>query len=188
MNNTYDLWKLLGEYDVVVPVIQRDYAQGRKDKEYIRKTFLNEIKSYLCDNEAVNLDFVYGNIDGTRFYPLDGQQRLTTLWLIYWYVSFRADKLKTDCKRLKRFTYETRSSSSEFCAELCEKMQFATYDDIAGYAGIVDFIKSQTWFYSAWLQDPTVSAMLRTLGGDGNKIDNNIDAIFGDCNYNQLRD
>ena len=33
MNNAFDLWKLLDEYEVVVPVIQRDYAQGRKDKE-----------------------------------------------------------------------------------------------------------------------------------------------------------
>lgn len=33
MNNTYDLWKLLKGYEVVVPIIQRDYAQGRKDKE-----------------------------------------------------------------------------------------------------------------------------------------------------------
>ena len=42
-SNTYDLRTLLEKYDVVVPVIQRDYAQGRKDKEYIRKTFLSEI-------------------------------------------------------------------------------------------------------------------------------------------------
>ena len=188
MNNTFDLWKLLSEYEVVVPVIQRDYAQGRKDKEYLRKTFLAEIKSYLCKNEAVTLDFVYGNIDATRFYPLDGQQRLTTLWLIYWYVSFRAGWLKADTKTLQRFTYETRSSSGDFCMELCEKMQYATYDDIDGYGGIVGFIKSQTWFYSAWLQDPTVSAMLRTLGGDGNKTDDNIDYIFSGCDYNQLRD
>lgn len=188
MNNTFDLWKLLGEYEVVVPVIQRDYAQGRKDKEYIRKTFLTEIKSYLCENKAVTLDFVYGNIEGTRFYPLDGQQRLTTLWLIYWYVSFRAGKLIEDYKNLKSFTYETRSSSGDFCAEMCEKMQSATYDDVDGYAGIVEFIKSQTWFYSSWLQDPTVSAMLRTLGGDGEKNDDNIEAIFAGSDYNQLRD
>lgn len=188
MNNAFDLWKLLDEYEVVVPVIQRDYAQGRKDKEYIRKTFLTEIKSYLCENNAATLDFVYGNIEGTRFYPLDGQQRLTTLWLIYWYVSFRAGKLIADCKNLKRFTYETRTSSGDFCAEMCEKMKSVKCDDVDGHGGIVEFIKSQTWFYSSWLQDPTVGAMLRTLGGDGENIDDNIEAIFAGCDYNQLRD
>ena len=40
MNNTYDLLKLLDKYKVVIPIIQRDYAQGRKDKQFIRKTFL----------------------------------------------------------------------------------------------------------------------------------------------------
>ena len=187
MNNTYDLWKLLSSYDIVVPVIQRDYAQGRKDKEYIRKTFLTEIKSYLCNNKVVTLDFVYGNIDGTRFYPLDGQQRLTTLWLVYWYISFKAGELTSDCKILRKFTYETRSSSGEFCRELCEKMQHVTCNDIDGYNGIVEFVKAQTWFYSSWLQDPTVSAMLRTLGGDGNTVDDNIEAIFAGSDYDSLR-
>ena len=188
MNNTYDLWKLLGEYDVVVPVIQRDYAQGRKDKDYIRKTFLAEIKSYLCENKAVTLDFVYGNIEGTCFYPLDGQQRLTTLWLIYWYVSFRASKLKDDYEILQKFTYETRSSSADFCKALCEKMKSVTNDNIQKFAGIVEFIKSQTWFYSDWLQDPTISAMLRTLGGDGNKYNDNIEVCFENVDYNRLRE
>lgn len=187
-NKTFNLWKLLGEYDVVVPVIQRDYAQGRKGKEYVRKTFLSEIKSYLCDKKVATLDFIYGNINGKRFYPLDGQQRLTTLWLIYWYVSFRAGKLETDCEKLKKFSYETRSSSRDFCAELCEKMKSVKYDDIKEYDGIAGFIKSHTWFYSAWLQDPTVSAILRTLGGDGNDENDNIDTIFGNCDNDQLRD
>ena len=188
MKNTFNLWNLLRKYEVVVPVIQRDYAQGRKDKGYIRKTFLTKIKSCLCNNEATTLDFVYGNIDATRFYPLDGQQRLTTLWLIYWYISFRAGKLNEDCKILQRFTYETRSSSSDFCTELCAKMQNVEYDTIDKQDGIVDFIKSQTWFYSSWLQDPTVSAMLRTLGGDENKTDDNIDTIFDGCDYKRLRE
>ena len=81
-NKTFNLWKLLGEYDVVVPVIQRDYAQGRKGKEYVRKTFLSEIKSYLCDKKVATLDFIYGNINGKRFYPLDGQQRLTSMYIL----------------------------------------------------------------------------------------------------------
>ena len=190
MNNTYDLWKLLKGYEVVVPIIQRDYAQGRKDKEYIRKTFLTEIKTYLCNNEAVTLDFVYGNIEGNRFFPLDGQQRITTLWLIYWYVSFRAGKLASDCETLKKFTYETRSSSGDFCRELCDKMQNIAYEDTKENDRIVGYIKSQTWFYSAWLQDPTVSAMLRTLGGDGTKTNDNIDVIFDncECGYETIRD
>ncbi len=187
MNSTFDLWKLLNEYHIVIPVIQRDYAQGRKDKKYIRKMFLSEIKDALCNNKPVSLDFVYGNINGNRFSPLDGQQRLTTLWLIYWYISFRADNLEEDSEILKKFTYETRPSSGEFCAVLCNEMKDKTNEDIKKYNGIVDFIKAQTWFYSEWLQDPTISAMFRTLGGDGSEAEDNIESCFDDCDYGLLR-
>ena len=183
MDNTFDLWKLLNKYEVVVPVIQRDYAQGRKDKEYIRKIFLTEIKKYIDDRTPVTLDFVYGNIEGNRFYPLDGQQRLTTLWLIHWYISLNAGKLTEDKKYLSRFFYETRTSSGEFCNALCNMIK---PEEVAG--SVVDYIKSQTWFYSSWLQDPTISAMLRTIGGDNGSTDDNIEAIFFFSDYSTYRD
>ena len=64
MDNTFDLWKLLNKYEVVVPVIQRDYAQGRKDKEYIRKIFLTEIKKYIDDMKAIkhNIEIILRHI------------------------------------------------------------------------------------------------------------------------------
>ena len=190
MSSKFNLWKLLKEYRVIIPIIQRDYAQGRKENDYIRKTFLKDIKDCLCSEppEQLTLDFIYGNIeckngDDKRFYPLDGQQRLTTLWLVYWYVSFKSGKLSKDSEQLKKFTYETRRSSRDFCIALCDKVVSAK--GINDNESIVDYIKSQTWFYSAWLQDPTISAMLHTLGGEG---DNNIEKIFEQCNFSGLRD
>lgn len=41
-------------------------------------------KSIISD-KLINLDFIYGNLDGDTFLPLDGQQRLTTLFLLHWY-------------------------------------------------------------------------------------------------------
>lgn len=189
MSSKFNLWKLLNEYRVIIPIIQRDYAQGRKENDYIRKTFLKDIKNCLCSEQTkqLTLDFIYGNIeckncDDKRFYPLDGQQRLTTLWLVYWYISFKAGNLSEDGERLKKFTYETRKSSRDFCMALCDKVDSAK--GVNDNESIVDYIKSQTWFYSAWLQDPTISAMLRTLGGEG---DNNIEKIFKQCDFNNLR-
>ena len=189
MSSKFNLWKLLNEYRVIIPIIQRDYAQGRKENDYIRKTFLKDIKNCLCSEQTkqLTLDFIYGNIeckncDDKRFYPLDGQQRLTTLWLVYWYISFKAGNLSEDGERLKKFTYETRRSSRDFCMALCDKVDSAK--GVNDNESIVDYIKSQTWFYSAWLQDPTISAMLRTLGGEG---DNNIEKIFKQCDFNNLR-
>ena len=180
MNNTYDLLKLLDKYKVVIPIIQRDYAQGRKDKQFIRKTFLGDIKNCLESNESMSLDFVYGNEEYGRFYPLDGQQRLTTLWLVYWYIAFKTKRLPEMKKRLQNFSYETRESSKEFCEALCNKMDIDEPPE-----KVVDYIKQQTWFYSAWLQDPTISAMLRTIGeGQENEADN-IEEVFKDCNLEE---
>jgi hypothetical protein len=147
-------WKLLSDFDVIIPIIQRDYAQGREGKEYIREKFLEQIKHALKkdDQKRGELDFVYGTMIQQRFYPLDGQQRLTTLWLLHWFVASKAKMLNDDTKKvLKKFSYETRTSSREFCEKLCD------------YCGDVADIQSQTWFYATWKQDPTIQSMLRML-------------------------
>ena len=160
-------WNFINRYEVEIPIIQRDYAQGRFGKENLRKNFLTDLKKAL-DNERQNeiavqkLDFVYGSTENDKLYPLDGQQRLTTLWLLHWYIALRAGMLNEDnCAIFQKFTYETRISSREFCQKLCVPDNFAKFDG----KDIVGFITKQTWFYSAWKQDPTIQSMLRMLGG-----------------------
>lgn len=76
---------------IVIPLIQRDYAQGRIDKDInrVRSRFLQALYRAVT-GEPITLDFVYGDIDeeGTMT-PLDGQQRLTTLFLLHWYAAKR---------------------------------------------------------------------------------------------------
>ncbi len=75
---------------IEIPMIQRDYAQGRKtpDVDRIRKRFLSSIYSALTENKPLKLDFVYGDINENKVLtPLDGQQRLTTLFLLHWYIA-----------------------------------------------------------------------------------------------------
>ena len=178
-NNTkaISFWNFLKENTIEIPIIQRDYAQGRLGKENLRKTFLGDLKRALKDNIEMKLDFVYGSVEGGTLNPLDGQQRLTTLWLLHWYIALRAGVLNEEnCKIFQRFTYETRISSREFCENLCNPKHFEKFD---GY-DIVGFITKQTWFYSAWKQDPTIQSMLRMLGGtkiNDKKGDNIIDGI-----------
>lgn len=83
------------QFKIVIPIIQRDYAQGRTDEQTteVRSVFLDALYGYL--NEGVpnrDLDFVYGTLQSddedeyTNFIPLDGQQRLTTLFLLHWFL------------------------------------------------------------------------------------------------------
>ena len=163
-NNTKatTFWNFLTENNVEIPIIQRDYAQGRLGKENLRKNFLADLKNALDSDVMMKLDFVYGSIEKDYLNPLDGQQRLTTLWLLHWYIALRAGELNEEnCKIFKKFTYETRISSREFCQNLCNSQKFENFDG----NDIVGFIIKQTWFYSAWKQDPTIQSMLRMLGG-----------------------
>ncbi len=170
-NNNYtakefSFWKFIQENEIEIPIIQRDYAHGREGKESLRKNFLADLKKALdnekpYNNKVMKLDFVYGSIEHQKMNPLDGQQRLTTLWLLHWFIALRAGKLGEVAKTLNRFSYETRISSREFCNNLCYSEHFTGFNG----KDIVGFIAKQTWFYSAWKQDPTIQSMLRMLGG-----------------------
>jgi len=80
---------------IEIPIIQRDYAQGREDTDTvaIRRDFLDVLISALTTTDSVGLDFIYGEVADGVLKPLDGQQRLTTLFLLHWYVASRAQAL-----------------------------------------------------------------------------------------------
>ena len=169
------------KYNVCIPILQRDYAQGRDGKEYIREVFLKDIKDAVENNKPLTMDFVYGYQEHKKeydkeydvFYPLDGQQRLTTVWLVYWYLALRSGKLSSEISFLRGFTYQTRKSSREFCEALCKRENNIYYKK---NNGVVDYIKNQKWFFSAWKNDPTINAMLRMLGGTNGK--DGIEPVF----------
>lgn len=190
MNNNINtqattFWNFLKENTIEIPIIQRDYAQGRLGKENLRKNFLADLKNALDSGRKMKLDFVYGSIENDNLNPLDGQQRLTSLWLLHWYIALRAGELSEDnCKIFRKFTYETRISSREFCQNLCNPKHFDNFER----NDIVGFITKQTWFYSAWKQDPTIQSMLRMLGGTkiadkkGEDIIDGIEELFQETN------
>lgn len=154
-NTTKTFLDLIQEYSIKIPLIQRDYAQGRISEESKAIKFLEAIKSG-C-NEKLNLDFVYGqtNTKHSEFIPLDGQQRLTTLFLLHWYLSLENEYLEV----LKKFTYEVRSSSTDFIKALTDKEHWKTYKKI----NIKPQIENSNWFFLSWKNDPTVVSILNML-------------------------
>ena len=121
--------KLINDKKILIPVIQRDYAQGRIDAKAteIRNNFLSAIIDNLISDEAnpLLLDFIYGSTaEDNTFTPLDGQQRLTTLFLLHWYF-IPEEKLYLlnqmhNGSTTSIFSYETRISSKDFCNELVQ--------------------------------------------------------------------
>jgi len=156
----YSFWKLISEYHIEIPGIQRDYAQGRKSERKIATDLIRDLFDALDSTETkkVNLHFVYGKIDDNKHLtPLDGQQRLTTLFLLHWFLSIGilGDKKNV----LSKFTYETRPSSEDFCLKLI-KEGIEKYDE---NENVSEQIKNSKWFFPSWENDPTVSAMLNML-------------------------
>lgn len=153
------LFELLYEYEVEVPIVQRDYAQGRQDDhtKMVRFNLLKDMKSaILGKTPPLDLNFVYGKVEGGKFIPLDGQQRLTTLFILHLY-AFYDDDSKT--KLLRKFTYETRKSSRDFLENLIDNRNAVFMSALSPLAEIED----SEWFVSAWEYDPTIKSALVML-------------------------
>lgn len=158
---------------IQIPILQRDYAQGRKDASDVRRQFIQAIKQTLITNEEelrhpLDLDFVYGSFEGANsdiFSVLDGQQRLTTLFLLHWYLAVKENKLKQFEQsfingRYSKFTYQTRTSAGEFFNSIAiskDVLVSPLQDDISKE------ITNKRWFFLSWKNDPTVQACLRML-------------------------
>lgn len=157
-------WELLENYQIKIPIIQRDYAHGRKDEHSkdVRNLLLDHLEEALEGNRHVDFDFIYGTVDleGNEkiLLPIDGQQRLTTLFLLHWYVNIK-ESANLDSVLMK-FSYETRVSSRDFIRAVVENPPL--YEDIQNQS-LSNVIIDKKWFNSHWLLDPTVQGILVML-------------------------
>lgn len=221
MSNQQNFWQLIKGNRVEIPVIQRDYAQGREEDKIntLRVDFISDLVNSLKDENSkkVHLGFIYGKLNGKDklaekdrnkkaianilnavegyakhlelkissqiesfgddkkdfvnlpvFIPLDGQQRLTTLFLLHWYLIkyLNKDEFESHTEILKRFSYKIRKSSANFCEALCD----VENKIIISKKPISDTIKNSKWFLSVWLNDATVKGMLVMLDEIHNQI------------------
>ncbi len=87
---TYTFWQLANQYKIEIPIVQRDYVQGRNEAKHkeVRDKFIDDLFNCLTrNNKPIDLDFIYGKVHDDAFIPIDGQQRLTTLFLLHWYIA-----------------------------------------------------------------------------------------------------
>ena len=159
-------WSLISSPEIksiTIPIIQRAYTQGgRGDDEEVKdkgQRFVTRLVAALR-GEPILLDFIYGTQSGGVVSPLDGQQRLTTLFLLHWYVAQREHELDDMVRQtLGKFAYETRVSARYFCHRLssCVISPDQTRETLSAT------IRNQQWFRLSWLADPSVESMLGML-------------------------
>lgn len=174
-------YNLIKNYQIEIPVIQRDYAQGRDNTKAsdVRRSIVKSMINSIDTNNKLFLDFIYGRVEPNedalkKFIPFDGQQRLTTLFLFHKYIFEKCD-FKEGKDILRKFTYKTRTSSKEFCEKLIQEVIIPQDSK-----SLVEYVKNKSWFYSDWEKDPTIVGMLRMLEEIHDKMKG--------CNFNEFKE
>lgn len=154
------LKELLKNHRVEIPILQRDYAQGRVSQSKIANEFLDSIFSVLDgEKQSLHIDFIYGYKENDKFLLIDGQQRVTTLWLLHFYLYKKANSLEEIKDLLAKFSYNTRKSSTQFCKNLLNK-DF----DVSQKPSVAIKNKGGEFEQAENLNnDPTIKAMLNML-------------------------
>ena len=160
--------ELVKNKKIIIPIIQRDYAQGRNNPKAIsvRTRLIDEWIDILRNpNLRMDFNYIYGNETGDIFYPVDGQQRLTSLYLLHWYLAMATDN--TDEIDEWQFDYKTRNSASEFFSFLRDADKSVTLFDILHSDTREEdkqaSIRNESWFKTKWENDPTVVSCVNFL-------------------------
>lgn len=186
-------WKLINEKSIDIPTVQRDYTYGSDDPK-VQKTcnhLLDTIWEALFGTKQENtLNFVYGNKNKRdAFVPLDGQQRLTTLFLLHLYAFWNKDWMSSQRekkeaeKNLGKFAYATRVSTENFCRDL---IGFKDYSDDRV---VSEQLINQSFFVPSFADDPSIASMLVVLDKIQNRFRANRADLWDllaldDCNVN----
>lgn len=179
---TYSLSELFsGERRIIVPDLQRDYCWG--DENNTKSTgergelvtdFVNNLLDQFDeqqrsnnDNSTLNLGLFYGyEVPADHIQLCDGQQRLTTLYLLLGMINKQTSKFrqhlisdfeyKHDDKE-PYLNYAIRESSLYFLSDLVCKFFIDNNDT-------VDQIKSSDWYFDDYNLDPSIQSVLKALG------------------------
>ena len=153
---------------IEIPLIQRDYAQGRKNPQVqqIRERFIASLFDALDSEDGIDLDFVFGDVvekdQGARkvptLYPLDGQQRLTTLFLLHCYLAWHIPETAGARLPWHAFSYATRPGARAFCEFLTQCRPAGLDQD-----SVSAWLKDQSDYLPTWKHDPTIQGMLVML-------------------------
>lgn len=164
--------------NILIPAIQRDYTYGSQTEitDKVLNNMLNTIKFTLFPDShngisEMTMNFVYGYTKEEVFYvPLDGQQRLTTLFLLHFYAALYDEN--GDFDTLRKFSYATRDTTSTYCKAIIDHHN-EVLENYKSIKKLNDTIRDMSWYLPSFDNDPSIRSMQVVLG----RIEEN----FKDC-------
>jgi uncharacterized protein with ParB-like and HNH nuclease domain len=154
MNKEYNIKNLLQEHIIIVPEMQRDYVWS------VTSNNVYKLLQIIRDGSTskTNIGFIYACEQEGIFCLIDGQQRLTTLVLLAFYLSIRnngkywgAFQEMIAPNMNLRFTYRVRKSAEQFMKDLFLSESCPSFDDIRNLSA------------KKWDNDTSVENMIETL-------------------------
>ena len=182
----YSAFKFMSEYEICIPIIQREYIQGCNDQRIFNTTkkMIDDILAVLKnERDRINLNIIYGYSENNVFYPIDGQQRLTLLYLIIYYCAVMGEKIEDFNSNIKSFSYETKDTSKRFFEVILNKAKDIS-EILNSGKDVVREMKSRLWFQVDWNNDMTINSALSILKKLNAKIKKEEAKVF----YNRLKD
>lgn len=171
----YTLAELFSEErQIIIPDLQRDYCWGNNNntkvsgKGELVSDFVNNLIDQFKskDKESLNLGLLYGyEIPANHIQLCDGQQRITTLFLLLGMINKRTGAFRQHL--ISDFEYEhddkepylkyaIRESSLYFLSDLVCNFFISNTDP-------VDKIKTADWYFQDYDLDPSIQSMIKTL-------------------------
>lgn len=181
-DRTYTMRQLLGEnITIVIPDMQRDYCWGSDYAGGKATTFVRWLLTLYSSGRMGTLGLLYGYempAGSSHIHIIDGQQRLTTLYLLIGMLYRRTPRM--DLRRMlisdfeliddrePRLLYEERAEAMYFMSELVTHF-FLNRD------GRLSQLEKSAWYCSTYSTDPTARSFVGAL----RKIDEVLESV---CN------
>ncbi|MBO7607610.1 MAG: DUF262 domain-containing protein [Paludibacteraceae bacterium] len=175
--NEYCLRELLGgDTKMIIPDLQRDYCWGdrayanpndKNPRELVSDFVKNIVELFETDkNKRVTLGLIYGYEQPHNHIQIcDGQQRLTTLFLLLGYINkCTNEKFKNNIISVKEMKddyephlqYAIRESTLYFLSDLSRYVFVEKKTEI-------DKIKESDWYFDEYERDASIQSMIAAL-------------------------